>query len=88
MLGRQMYTAEPLVPEPICSKVAVITEKFKPYKSPGTDQIQAEQIQARGNTLHFETHKFVNSIRNEAELLQQWEESSIVPLCVKGDKTD
>jgi hypothetical protein len=49
MLRRPKYiTAEPLVPEPSSSEVKIATEKLKRYKSPGTDQIPAELIQAVG----------------------------------------
>jgi hypothetical protein len=32
----------------------------------------------------FEVRKLINSIRNKEELLQQWEESIIVPICKMG----
>jgi hypothetical protein len=46
-----MDTAEPLLTEPSSFEVEIATEKLKTYKSPGTDQILAELIQAGGNTL-------------------------------------
>jgi hypothetical protein len=64
-----MHTTEPLVPEPCSFEVEITTEKLKGYKSPSTDQIMAELIQARCYTLHFEIHIFINSIWNEEELL-------------------
>jgi hypothetical protein len=42
------------------------------YKSLGIDQIQAELIQAGGNTLCTEIHRLINSIWNKEELPQQW----------------
>jgi hypothetical protein len=62
MLSRQMLTAELLVPESSPFKVDITAEKLKLYKSPETDQILAELIQAGGNTLCSETHKLVNFI--------------------------
>jgi hypothetical protein len=41
----------------ISFEVKIATEKLKRYKSPGTDQILAEMIQAGGITLCSEIHK-------------------------------
>jgi hypothetical protein len=49
----EIHTAEPLVPEPNSSEVEIAIEKLKRYKSPGTDQIPAELIQARGEYIMF-----------------------------------
>jgi hypothetical protein len=46
MLGRQMRTAEPLVPEPSSFEAEIATKKLKIYKSPGTYQILAELLKA------------------------------------------
>jgi hypothetical protein len=59
---------------------------LKRYKSPGIDQIPAELIQARGNTLRSEIHKLINYIWNKEELPEQWKESIIVPIYKKGDR--
>jgi hypothetical protein len=49
-LGRQMHTAEKLIPNLVFFfKVEVTVEKQKICKSPGIDQILAELIQAVGN---------------------------------------
>jgi hypothetical protein len=58
---RQMHiqTAEPLVPEPRLVKVEIAIGKWERYKSPGTDQILAELIKARGETLCSEIHKLM-----------------------------
>jgi hypothetical protein len=56
----EMLTAESLVPEPSYLKLEIATEELKRYKSSGTDQIQAEFIQAGGNT-YSENHKLINS---------------------------
>jgi hypothetical protein len=62
--------------------------KLKKYKSPGSDQIPAELIQAGGEILLSANHKLINSIWNKEELPDQWKESIIVPIHKKGDKTD
>jgi hypothetical protein len=57
-------------------------------KTPGSDQIPAELIQAGGETLVSVIHKLINSIWNKEELPDQWKESIIVPIHKKGYKTD
>jgi hypothetical protein len=84
----EIHTAEPLVPEPTSSQVAIAIEKLKRYKSPGIDQIPAEMIQAGGNTLSSEIHKLINYIWNKEEFPEQWKESIIVPIYKKGHKMD
>jgi hypothetical protein len=84
----EIHTVEPLVPEPSSTEVEIAIEKLKRYKSPGTDQIPAELIQAGENALHSEIHKLINCIWNKEELPEQWKESFFVPIYKKGDKTD
>jgi hypothetical protein len=60
---------------------------LKKYKSPGSDEIRVELIQAGGEMLLSAIHKLVNSIWNKEELPDQWKESIIVPVHKKGDKT-
>jgi hypothetical protein len=45
-------------------------------------------IQAGGKILLSAIHKLINSVWNKEELPDQWKESVIVPLQMKGDKTD
>jgi hypothetical protein len=42
----EIQTAEPLVPDPSYFEVEITTEKSTRYKSPSSDQIPAELIQA------------------------------------------
>jgi hypothetical protein len=58
------------------------------YKSPGSDQILVELIQARGGTLVCLIRKLINCIWNKEELPDQWKESIIVSIHKKSDKTD
>jgi hypothetical protein len=83
-----MHTAEPLVPEPSPFEVEIAIVKLKKYKSPGSDQILAELIQAGGETLQSEIHKLIDSIWSKEELPDQWKVSNTVPICKKSDKTD
>jgi hypothetical protein len=55
----EIHAAELLEPEPGFFKVEIATEKLKMYKSPGTEQILAEFMQAEGNTLCSEIHNLL-----------------------------
>jgi hypothetical protein len=68
--------------------VEIVIEKLRRYKSPGSDEIPAELIQAGGEILRSETHELIDSISNKEELPDQWNESHIVPIYKKGDKTN
>jgi hypothetical protein len=83
-----IYTAEPLVPEPSLVQVEICVGKLKWYKSPSTDQIPADLIKAGGEILRSEIHTLIRSIWNKEELPQQWKESIIIPIDEKDDKTD
>jgi hypothetical protein len=76
------------VPEPSLVEVEIAVGKLKSYKSPGTDQILAELIKARGETLYYEIHRLTCCIWNKEELPQQWKESIIVQIYKKSDMTD
>jgi hypothetical protein len=80
--------AEPLVPGPSHLEVQIANAKLNKYKSPGSDQIPAEPIQAGGEMLLSAIHKLINSIWNKEQLSDQWKESIIVPIHKKCDKTD
>jgi hypothetical protein len=61
---------------------------LKKYTFPGSDEIPAELVQAGGEILLSAIHKLVNSVWNKEELSNQWNESIIVSVHKKGDKTD
>jgi hypothetical protein len=69
-------------------EVEIAIAKFKKYKTPGSDQIPAESIQAGGEILLSAIHKLINSVWNKKELPDHWKESIIVPIHKKGDKAD
>jgi hypothetical protein len=50
------------VPDPSISEVEAAIGKLKRCKSPGADQIPAELIQVRAETLHSEIHKLIKLI--------------------------
>jgi hypothetical protein len=60
---------------------------LKRYRSPGSDQIPAELIQAGDEILRSEIHKLINNIWHKEKLPDQTKESIIVPVHKKGDKT-
>jgi hypothetical protein len=68
----EIYTAEPLVPDPSPLEFEIDIAKLKRNKWPGSEQIRAELIQAGCETLRSEIHKLINSIWNKEELSDQW----------------
>jgi hypothetical protein len=61
---------------------------LKKYKSPRSDEITAELIQAGGEILLSAIHELINSVWNKEKLPDKWKESIIVPDHKKRDKTD
>jgi hypothetical protein len=61
---------------------------LKKNKSPGSDQILAELIQAGSKIVLSAIHNLINSVWNKEEFPDQWKESIIVPFHKNGDKTD
>jgi len=64
------------------------TEKLKRHKSPGIDQIPAKMIKAGGRKIRSKIHKPINYIWNKEELPEWWEESIMLPIYGKGNRTD
>jgi hypothetical protein len=69
-----VHTADPLVPGPSRLEVEIAIATLKKYKSPGSDQIQSELIQAGGEILLSTICKLINSVWNREELPDQWKE--------------
>jgi hypothetical protein len=61
----EIHTTEPLVTEPSPFEIDIASERVKMYKSPGTNQISVELIQARSNILRFVIHRIIDFIWNE-----------------------
>jgi hypothetical protein len=53
----ELHTVEPLPHDPSPSEFEIAIAKSKRYKSPGSDQILAELIQAGGETILSKIHK-------------------------------
>jgi hypothetical protein len=75
-----MHTAEPLVPEHNTLEAEVTIVNLKNCKSPGSDQIPTELIQAGDDVLLYKIHKLINSIWNKEELLDQWKNYITLPI--------
>jgi hypothetical protein len=68
----EVHMGEPLVPDPSHLEVEIAIAKLKKYKSPGSDQILTELIQAGGEMLLSAIHELINYIWNKEELPDQW----------------
>jgi hypothetical protein len=66
----EIYTTEPLLPEPSSLEVDIYTGKLKSYKSSGIYQIPAELIQEGSKTLRSGINKFISSVWNKEEFSQ------------------
>jgi len=84
----EIYTAEPLVPEPNASNDELGIKKLKSHKSPGIVPIPAELIKTEGRKICPEIHKLIISIWNKEELPEEWKKSIIVSTNKTSDKTD
>jgi hypothetical protein len=56
ILGREMHTSDPLVPQLTHFKVEFVTGKFNRYKSPGVGELLAQLIRTGGNAPRSEVH--------------------------------
>jgi hypothetical protein len=60
----EVHTGEPLVPGPSRLEVEIAIANLRKYKSPGSDKIPAELIQAGGEILLFAIHKLFGIRKN------------------------
>jgi sorting nexin-29 len=84
----EVNTAEPSVSGPSRLEVEIVIATLKRYKSPGSDRIPSELIQAGGEMLLSAIHKLINSVWNKEELPDQWKKSINFPIHKKGDNID
>jgi hypothetical protein len=76
------------MPNPCPSEVNNAIVKLKMYKTPSSDQISAELIQAGSETSGSGIHKLNNCIWNKEELSAQSKGPIIVLIYKKGAKSD
>ncbi|PNF27158.1 hypothetical protein B7P43_G08536, partial [Cryptotermes secundus] len=65
----EIHTAESLVPAASPFEVESAIANFKRYKSPGSDQILAELIQAGSEILHSKIHNLITSVWHKENCL-------------------
>jgi hypothetical protein len=80
----EIHAVEPPVPVPVALRLKMLLHS----RSPRSDQIPAEIIQAGGEILLSVIHKLINYDWNSKELPDQWMEPISVQFNKKGDKTD
>jgi hypothetical protein len=64
----EIHTAELLVPHPRLFNVGIAIATLKRCKSPDSDQIPAELIQAGGEILRSKIHNLIKAVWNKEEL--------------------
>ena len=82
-----VHTVEPLVPEPSAYELQLAIEKIECHTSLGINQIPSELFKAGGRTNRPDTCKLINSVWNKERWSDEWKQSIIVPIYMKGDKT-
>lgn len=70
------------------SEIEDAITKLKKNKSPGTDGITAEMLQAGGKALIHKIHELCNRAWNDETIPEQWGRSILVPIPKKGDISD
>jgi hypothetical protein len=68
----EVHTSEPLVPDLNRLEVEIGIAKLRKCKSPGSDQIPAELLQAGGEILLSAIHKLINFVCNKEDLPDQF----------------
>jgi hypothetical protein len=67
------------------SEVQAAINSLKRNKSPGSDGITAEMLQAGGEPLSRQIHKLCNKAWHEGTIPEEWGKSILVPIPKKGD---
>jgi hypothetical protein len=76
----ELHTAEPLIPGPSHLEVEITIAKLKKYKSPRSDKILTELIQAGDEILQSAIHRLIHLVWNKEELPDRWKVSIIAPV--------
>ena len=67
------------------SEIQAAIHSLKKNKSPGSDGITAEMLQAGGEQLARQMHKLCNKVWQEGTIPEEWGKSLLVPIPKKGD---
>ena len=67
------------------SEVQTAINSLKRNKSPGSDGVTAEMLQAGGEPLSRQIHKICNKAWHEGTIPEEWGKSILVPIPKKGD---
>ena len=67
------------------AEVQAAIQSLKRNKSPGSDGITAEMLQAGGEQLARQIHKLCNKAWHEGTIPEEWGKSILVPIPKKGD---
>ncbi|CAF3185570.1 unnamed protein product [Rotaria socialis] len=70
------------------SEVEEAIRTLKSNKSPGSDGITAEMIQAGGEQLTHEIHSLCNKAWHEGVIPEEWGKSILIPIPKKGDLSE
>ena len=69
----------------LCAEVQKAIRSLKCNKSPGSDGVTAEMLQAGGEQLARQIHKLCNKAWHEGTIPEEWSKSIRVPIPKKGD---
>ncbi|CAF5055729.1 unnamed protein product, partial [Rotaria magnacalcarata] len=70
------------------SEVEEAIRTLKSNKSPGSDGITAEMIQAGGEQLTHEIHSLCNKAWHKGVIPEEWGKSILIPIPKKGDLSE
>ena len=85
---KEVYTADPDIPEPSHIEVEIAIENLKKHKATRVDRIPSKLIQAGGGKLYKDIHKLIALIWNQKELPQEEKECIIAAIHKKGNRID
>ena len=74
--------------EILYAEVETAIDKLKLNKSPGTDEITAEMLQAGGESLKRRIHELCDRAWKEGTIPEEWGRSILVPIPKKGDLSE
>lgn len=83
--NRMQYTAEPKIVKPVREEIAKTINLLKNNKSPGEDQIAAEQLKHGGKQMVDEIHMVIIKMRKAETMPEEWNAAIIRPIYKKKE---